>query len=150
MAHLPKALPKPVAAVLFSAIVLAAIAALGILGLSARDYLDNASAGEHLTHNTSCDDAKTGKDHSVVIENGVFVPAQLVVTHCDTITISNRDETQKLLAFGQHDHHVVYDTLSESAIRHGDSFTFTATEEGTFLLHDHYNENTRLEFSVTH
>lgn len=82
----------------------------------------------------------TFRDHSVVIKHGVVTPGDTAGKLCDTLTITNADDTLRLMAFGQHDNHQPYDGVTEKVLSQGQSMTVTMDQLGNFTFHDHLND----------
>src|SRR4051812_3256281 len=64
-----------------------------------------------------------GPVHAVIIENELVTPAKTAAGLCDQLTIINRDDKLRELAFGQHEDHVPYDGVTEKSLAQGDSLT---------------------------
>jgi hypothetical protein len=89
-----------------------------------------------------------GTSHQVVIENNAAVPGHTSAALCDTLTISNEDSRQRLMAFGAHDDHVPYDGVTEKSLNTGQSFTITLNQTGTYYFHDHIGDTAQGDFTV--
>jgi plastocyanin len=96
---------------------------------------------------TTC--AHTGAPHSANIQNNKILPEHTYAKKCDTLTITNKDTVSRLMAFGQHENHIVYDGISEQGLAAGQSFTVTLDQTGTYLFHDHHDDAVSAEFTVT-
>ncbi len=92
------------------------------------------------TIDTEC--VLSGKKHTATIQNGVISPANTIAKRCDSLTIINKDTKPREIAFGQHDRHVVYDGVTERILKQNESFTVTLKKTGTFLFHDHLQDET--------
>ena len=90
-----------------------------------------------------------GKHFSIDINNDLFNDSILSVKKCDTATVTNFDNRVRLMAFGQHDNHKIYDGIEEKELVQNQSFNFTFNEIGKFKLHDHNQDNLELLFTVT-
>jgi hypothetical protein len=86
--------------------------------------------------------------HIVTIEDEKVTPEHTSAKLCDTLIIVNKDAKDRLMAFGQHDHHVSYDGTSEKFLRQGQSFTVTLITPGDYKFHDHEDDDVGGTFSV--
>jgi hypothetical protein len=86
--------------------------------------------------------------HKVVIQNGQVAPAQTDARKCDTLTIVNLDEQNRLLAFGRHEAHISYDGISEKNVSRGQNLTVTLIRTGDYLFHDHLDDSVHGTFTV--
>jgi hypothetical protein len=91
----------------------------------------------------------TSIHHKVMIKDGVVSPKNTVAHKCETLTITNLDTTQRVMAFGQHDHHITYDGVTEKPLIKNQSLTVTLLQTGDFRFHDHANDEVQGTFSVT-
>ncbi|HUY85134.1 MAG TPA: cupredoxin domain-containing protein [Candidatus Dormibacteraeota bacterium] len=89
------------------------------------------------------------KTYHVIIQNGLAVPTRTAARKCDKLTITNRDNRVRLMAFGPHDHHVSYDGVSERVLGQGQSLTVTLITPGTFIFHDHTDPAAQGTFTVS-
>ncbi len=76
----------------------------------------------------------------VMIANNTVTPQQTDAHRCDSLTITNFDAEQRLLAFGPHEHHISYDGVSERLVAEGRSLTISLVKTGTYTFHDHLDE----------
>jgi plastocyanin len=90
-----------------------------------------------------------GKTHTLTIEDDKFEPAELDLKRCDRIKVVNKDDVARLIALGEHDHHIAYPGFEEQSMGGGDSFTFTADEAGKYLIHDHIHDDVEGLLSIT-
>lgn len=90
-----------------------------------------------------------GTMHTVEIRNSEMEPASIVTKRCDKLTIINRDDVLRKIAFGQHDNHVAYDGVVEKELTKGQQLTITLNRVGDFLFHDHDQEEVQGTFLVT-
>ena len=117
-----------------------AIAYISIWGLT--KYLDNQYASLH-------DGCRPNQPvHEIVIKNNTAVPDHVSANRCEVLKITNLDTTERLMAFGVHDHHMAYDGISEKSLTEGQSFTVTLIKTGDFLVHDHDDEEVGSTFEV--
>jgi len=94
---------------------------------------------------------RQGASHQIVYRNGIATPHHIQAKLCDTLTITNLDSQERLIAFGPHSNHISYDGVSERLLTQGQSVTVTLIEPGTYLFHDHtdYSLSTTGNFTVT-
>lgn len=118
----------------------------GVIYLSAK-YLDKQT--RNTAANVDCI-GKTGVNHEVVIENDVVVPKVTNGKLCDTMTITNKDDKEREMAFGQHSNHVAYDGITEQELAKDKSLTVTFNKTGEYIFHDHHQDTVRGTFVVTH
>ncbi len=88
------------------------------------------------------------KSYIVDINNDKVIPRTITAIKCDTLTFTNQDNKVRLIAFGPHENHVSYDGITERAIGLNQSFTITLINPGTYIFHDHLNENVKGSFIV--
>lgn len=82
------------------------------------------------------------------IENNTILPVVIHAHLCDKITVLNKDNVVRRIAFGKHEQHIIYDGIEETLLAKGKSFTFVLNQTGTFLYHDHEDESVKAEFVV--
>lgn len=87
-------------------------------------------------------------NHSIVIKDNMATPANVVAYRCDRLTVTNLDDSRHVVAFGLHEIHVPYDSISEQVLTKGQSFTITLIQTGTFKLHDHLRAELQATFQV--
>lgn len=112
----------------------------------ASNYLDKQEEISEKPFITIC--SKKLKSHTVTIENSTPSPKTTKATLCDTLTITNKDNKTRKIAFGKHDHHQAYDGVAEKILEKGQSFTVTLNEAGSFKFHDHFEDKTIGYFTV--
>jgi hypothetical protein len=86
--------------------------------------------------------------HSVLIRNGVATPYGTTAKRCDNLTITNLDDTNRLIAFGRHDAHTPYDGIEERLLGKGQTLKVVLIENGNFRFHDHLDDAVQGTFSV--
>lgn len=101
----------------------------------------------HSEASTAC--SKTGHAYHVVIENAVMTPTTVSAKRCDTLTITNHDAVTREIGFGQHDHHVAYDGVTEKVLRQNESLTITLIAAGEYHYHDHFHDEVAGSFVVS-
>lgn len=89
-----------------------------------------------------------GSEHRAVIENDQIDPKTIEANVCDTLTIINNDGKLRLVAFGIHSEHIYYDGVTEKPLSKGESLSITLNQRGTYLFHDHLQEEVQANFTV--
>lgn len=87
-------------------------------------------------------------NHIVTIQNGKVSPRHTEGRLCDTLTIKNLDNVTRFIAFGQHDHHQSYDSVTKDTLNQNQSFTVTMDQAGEFMFHDHAHDEVTGAFTV--
>jgi hypothetical protein len=90
----------------------------------------------------------SGDVHKVVIRNGIVSPAHTEAAECDRLALTSLDNQQRLMAFGRHESHISYNGVSERLLSQGQSLTVTLVKDGTYLFHDHSQDEVRGTFTV--
>jgi len=90
----------------------------------------------------------THSRYTVTVRDGKLDINDMHAHLCDRLTIVNADNTLRLMAFGQHDHHQPYDGIEEQALVQGQSLTVTLNQAGTFTFHDHLHDEVQGKFTV--
>lgn len=90
-----------------------------------------------------------GTAHVVTIADSKLSVVHTYAKACDTLTITNEDNQLRLMAFGEHDHHQPYDGVEEKTLGPGQSLTVTLNQVGTFTFHDHVDDSSVGQFTVT-
>jgi hypothetical protein len=129
-------------AIIIGFIVVAGIVVFGTVYL-ANHYLTNDNAQSLVVN---CQSKRI--DHLVTIRNGTVSPKHTQAVLCDRLTITNTDDTSRLMAFGYHDNHVAYDDVTERLLGENDSLTVTLNLVGTYIFHDHNHDEVRGSFTV--
>ena len=106
------------------------------------NYFDN----QYVSLNDGC--RPNQKNHEIVIKDEIANPSTVTATRCETLTIKNLDNVDRLMAFGVHDRHLAYNGVTEKMIAKGQSFTVVLVQTGNFLVHDHDDEDVGATFSV--
>jgi hypothetical protein len=86
--------------------------------------------------------------HEVVIQNDKVVPSHTSGKRCDILVITNLDDIPRIMAFGDHEHHVAYDGVTERYLSKDGKLSVTLVQPGNFLFHDHDNAEVKGTFSV--
>jgi hypothetical protein len=87
--------------------------------------------------------------HEVTIRNDKVVPQHTDAKRCDTLTITNLDAQDRIVAFGQHEHHTAYDGITERYLNQKGKFSVTLVQPGNFRFHDHDDDTVQGTFTVT-
>jgi hypothetical protein len=114
---------------------------LGTMSVSSY-YLNQKYASAH----SGCSAGRP--NHTVTITSGVVSPKNTFASQCDSLTITNLDDTSYMIAFGLHEDHVPYDGISEQMLSKGQSVTLTLKEVGHFRFHDHIRDEVHGTFTV--
>lgn len=85
---------------------------------------------------------------TVKIQNDKVIPAHTVAQRCDTLTIINLDDRDRIVAFGQHEHHTAYDGITERYLNQKGKFSVTLIQPGNFRFHDHDDDTAQGTFTV--
>jgi hypothetical protein len=90
-----------------------------------------------------------GREHQVTVQNDTFQPAQLDVSLCDTIKISNLGTQEYDFAFGTHDKHVSYPGFTNmQSLQPNQYFEIDAIKTGDYTLHDHLRDQAHLRITI--
>lgn len=89
-----------------------------------------------------------GQNRVVEIKNDKFTPDHIDASVCDKLTIINRDDKLRLIAFGVHDQHIYYNGVTEKAIKTDEELPITLNQLGVYIIHDHLQEEVQAEFKV--
>lgn len=127
-------------------IVLIIIAVIGAIAFAIYDTRETPKT-EAAESTTSC--RTVGKTHTIAIEGNKFNPQELELKRCDRIKVVNKDSAARLIALGEHDHHIAYPGFEEQSMGGGDSFTFTADKAGKYLIHDHVHDDVEATLSIS-
>jgi hypothetical protein len=88
-------------------------------------------------------------NHRVIIRQGVVTPSHTTAKRCDSLTITNLDATNRLMAFGTHEDHRVYDGIEERLLGHEQSLKVILVQSGSFRFHDHLDDTVQGTFTVS-
>jgi hypothetical protein len=94
------------------------------------------------------DCTQPGREHEITLEQDAFSTQLLTVTQCDQLVILNKDTHAYMLYFGQHDNHLNYPGYQPDRLLPGNSITITATQKGSYHLHDHLLDQANMELTV--
>jgi len=92
---------------------------------------------------------KIGANHVMIIQNSKVTPTHITAPLCDTLTITNKDNIERFVAFGPHEDHVAYDGITEKVLTQGQTFKVTLVQAGNFRFHDHIHDEVQGTFTVT-
>lgn len=90
-----------------------------------------------------------GQGYIATIKDERVAPLRTEAKICDQLTIVNKDNHTRLIAFGQHDHHIAYDGTEEKLLAQNQSFTITLNQTGEYIFHDHDDDTVRGTFVVS-
>lgn len=91
---------------------------------------------------------QVGQEHFVEAKDNKMHPEVINAKLCDKLTITNKDDKLRRIAFGVHEEHIAYNGVIEKILRKDQSFTITLNEPGEFIFHDHLQEETSSNFNV--
>jgi hypothetical protein len=86
--------------------------------------------------------------HVITIQNDVMSPQETTGKLCDVLTITNLDNKRRIMAFGVHDSHKAYDGVTEKRLEKGQSLRVVLNETGTYVVHDHLDDEVKGDFIV--
>lgn len=89
-----------------------------------------------------------GEFHAVEIKNNQAIPALTKAKLCDKLTIVNKDDKLRLMAFGNHNAHIKYNGITEKTLKKDESLSVTLNQAGTYIFHDHLQEEVGGQFIV--
>ena len=113
-----------------------------------------AAGGLLLVHGNSnatnsCNAPTKSRHYTAVITEGKVTGDHIVGKLCDSLTITNRDNVSREIAFGPHEDHVPYDGVAERVLNKGQSLTVTFNQTGSFHWHDHLHDEIEGFFAVS-
>lgn len=123
-------------------------ASLGVIILSSIFYasLSSSKTAPGVSSKVNCQ--KHYLNHVVIIQNNLVIPENTRASLCDTLTIVNKDNVLREIAFGQHDNHQPYDGVLEKALDQNASFSVVLNQLGTYIFHDHLEDAVKGSFTV--
>ncbi len=92
--------------------------------------------------------SQQGFEHIVEIKDSKVTPQYLDGRVCDKLTIINRDDKLRIIAFGLHDSHIYYDGITEKVLRKDQNLSVTLNQPGAYLFHDHIQDEVQGQFNV--
>jgi len=122
----------------------------GLIGLAALTaWLSSGWASRQLSRPAAAQACPAdGQRHEVAIRQDHIIPEHTVAQRCDQLIITNYDDKLRLISFGEHDHHIPYAGVSETTLAQSQSLKLTLSQTGTYLFHDHYQDEVAGSFSV--
>lgn len=96
-----------------------------------------------------CIGKASGAEYRVTIQHDQLSTQNVAAQLCDKLIITNADDKARLVAFGQHDHHLVYDGVEERLLKHDESLEVTLNQAGEFIFHDHFQDEVKGSFVVS-
>ncbi len=111
-------------------------------------YVTNMQSAKLANERRKCDVASYDS-FKAVIEGGKVKPAHIAAKLCDRLTVTNLDNKDRKMAFGQHDEHVTYDGITEKLLRQNESLSVRLVKPGDYRFHDHYDDAVQGTFTVT-
>lgn len=114
------------------------------VGLSTQHLLAHQKSNYPVTVDTC---QTYGTNHFVYIKDNRFYPREIEAKLCDIITIVNHDK-YRLIAFGEHDEHVVYNGRYEEPLKKDSSLNVVLNKTGNYMYHDHLQDYVYGTFSV--
>ena len=127
--------------IIIISIAVGLVLTLGGLRLAAL-YLDQ----QYSTLNEGC--APRQAEKIFTIKDNVISPSNIVANRCETLTVINLDDTERMIAFGVHDHHTPYNGFEEKVLQKDQKFTVTLVQTGSFKVHDHHDDDVKATFEV--
>lgn len=88
-------------------------------------------------------------NYVITIQDDKATPSHIAARQCDKLTVVNRDDTDREMAFGVHAAHTPYDGISEQSLTKDQSFTVNLLQSGNFRVHDHEHDEVQATFTVT-
>lgn len=142
----------PCYSVLVKKLTAAAVTGFVVVGagiVTATLYLSNHYLDNSQTSKSKVDSCPNkGTEHLVVVQNNAANPTHTDAKLCDTLTITNKDDKVRLMAFGEHENHQPYDGVTEKELSQDQSLTVTLNQAGTFQFHDHIGDIVQGSFTV--
>ena len=130
-------------------VVIASVLVLGgVVFFSVHALADKYLAKSESTEQKETTCGKQGRTLSVVIENNKVIPQHTYAQRCDVLTVTNKDDKKRKMAFGVHDHHKTYNGKTEDDLTKDESITVELNEVGSFKFHDHFDDDVKGTFTV--
>jgi hypothetical protein len=124
-------------------LVAGAVLVVGVMYVANR-YISKKDAAK-TSAAVTCQTANAPR--TVLVQHSKMTPQHTTAHLCDKLTITSEDNTDRLIAFGEHDHHTPYDGVTEKLLLQG--LTITLNQAGTFTFHDHLHDEVTGSFTVT-
>lgn len=90
----------------------------------------------------------TGTNHKIQLQNNAAQPSHVDAQLCDTLTITNLGDKERMVMFGIYGEHQLYAGQTHLTIRPGRNKVFTLTQPGTHHFHDHMQREVTGSFTV--
>lgn len=119
--------------------ILAFFYAIGFVTLASHTVLHALEMHGHAQASAVTCNAAPKRTHVLRFEKTAVTPRTLTADVCDRITVVNATGEELTAAIGPHSHHAHYPGFEETSLQPGATYSFRATERGTFPIHDHDN-----------
>ena len=96
----------------------------------------------------NCSNSKNSTKYNIEIKDDKVLPEITNGKLCDTMTITNLDDKDREIAFGEHDKHTEYDGVEEKELSKDQSLTITFNKVGSYIFHDHNQDEVQGSFVV--
>jgi len=90
----------------------------------------------------------TGVNYKIELKNNMASPSHVDAHLCDTLTIMNMDDTERMIMFGVYGKNEMYAGEMGKTLRSGRNMVVTLTELGTHQFHDHMQQAVSGDFTV--
>ena len=114
---------------------------IGLVTLGSHTALHALGGNHHAAESTSVCATAPAHKHTLNFTTSGVSPNTLVVNKCDEVTITNGTGEELIAAIGPHSHHTDYPGFTETPLRPGQTYSFRASQSGSFPIHDHDNES---------
>jgi len=88
------------------------------------------------------------RTYTATIQNDTVTPEHIDAMRCDRLTIINKDNKQREIAFGIHNKHAAYGGVFQRILKKGESYTFDLVQTGDYRFHDHFEDEVGGTFTV--
>lgn len=122
--------------------ILSAGVIYSVIKLSAR------GKSEAVANTVKCS-SPSPKQHIFTIQHSDVTPRHINARLCGKLTVINKDDRSRLIAFGVHDSHKPYDGVEERVLTQNQQMTVTLNQAGNFIFHDHFDDAVEGTFTVT-
>lgn len=137
-------------------VVLAAVAGLIIfLAVGREDETDappaasTSETSQPTQSESTSEPQEASPGQTVFIDDQGFSPDKLSININETVTFTNRGDSDVWPASDNHPTHTVYPELDpKKEIKPGESWSFKFTKAGTWDMHDHLNSNVTAQITV--
>jgi hypothetical protein len=128
--------------------IIIAIIALAVVAIIIANQFASKQLNKGKMTNQQCQ-SQPQANHTITIQNDKASPGHISALQCDKLTIINKDEEVREIAFGPHDDHVPYDGITERVLGKDQSLTVTLVQVGNFRVHDHIHNEVQATFTVS-